>query len=47
MEGRGDGDMATGWTKRLLEGVFAVFLESLPGERCCVGCIRGSHEGPS
>lgn len=47
VEGRGDGDMATGWTKRLLEGVFAVFLESLPRECCCTGCIRGSYERPS
>ena len=47
VEGRGDGDMATGWTKRLLEGVFAVFLESLPRERCGAGCIRGSYERPS
>ena len=32
VEGRGDGDMATGWTQRLLEGACAVFLESVPGE---------------
>ena len=39
MEGRGDGDMATRWTSRLLEGVCAVFPESIPGECGGTGCI--------
>ena len=39
VEGRGAGDMATGWTQRLLEGVCALFLESVPGECGGAGCI--------
>ena len=39
VEGRGHGDMATRWTKGLLEGVCAVFLESVSGECGGAGCI--------
>ena len=39
VEGRGEGDMATRWTERLLEGVRALFPESVPGECGGAGCV--------